>query len=125
MREEVDKLHTKYTQLIETLEIINTPKGEVSTAIKCFKEVIRDLSELLEIEKPLSFRTLNALALATGYSPNCLDDGKELYDIICAMIHQQERKITKDNIIQELYRMRQMGHKGVTEVMIKIKPYIK
>ena len=41
------------------------------------------------------------------------------------MIHQQEREITKDNIIQELYRMRQMGHKGVTEVMIKIKPYIK
>jgi hypothetical protein len=125
MREEVDKLHTKYTQLIETLDIINSPRGEVSTAIKCFKEITKDLAELLEIEKPLSVRTLNALERATGYNQDCFDDGNELYDIICAMIHEQGREITKDNIIQELYRMREMGKKSVNEVMVKIKPYIK
>jgi len=125
MREDVNKLHTKYTQLIETLEIINSPKGEVSTAIKCFKEVIKDLSELLEIEMPLSVRTLNALAGETGYHTDCFNDGKELHDIICAMIYEKELEITKANIIQELYKMRDMGKKSVNEVMIKIKPYIK
>ena len=41
------------------------------------------------------------------------------------MIYEKELEITKANIIQELYKMRDMGKKSVNEVMIKIKPYIK